>query len=261
VASLAQTLGLPVLEVATLKTPEVVAELRERQTPFAVLAAFGKIIPPTVLDLYPKGIVNVHPSLLPLYRGSAPIQYALRDGVPETGVSLIVLDSEVDHGPVLAQQVVPISQADDAVTLGSKLATQAVELLMQTLPRYVANELAPVPQDHSQASFTAMVEREHGQADFSKPALDLDRMRRAFTPWPGLWTIWQGKRLKLISTGVSEQRSSKPGTVEQRGGEIEIVCGSGSLIVTELQLEGGKAQSAADFIRGHQKFVGSVLPS
>ncbi len=261
VGTLAGFLQLPLREVASLRPPEVEASLKQYQTPFAVLAAFGKIVPLSILDLYPKGIVNVHPSLLPKYRGPSPIQSALKNGDSQTGVSLIVLDSEVDHGPLLAQRTLPITEADDALTLSTRLASSSMDLLKETLPPYISGSLQPAPQDHAEATFTTMVEREDGQADFTKPAQTLDRMRRAFTPWPGLWTTWQGKRLKLVATEVAETKSGNPGTVTQDSDGLQITCGQGALVVSRLQLEGATELTASDFVRGHQGLVSSVLPS
>ena len=259
VAALAQKQGLPLFEVKTLKSEEVQKQLAGGQTPVAILAAFGKIIPQAVLDLYPKGIVNVHPSLLPQYRGPAPIQYAIRDGATETGVSLIILDEEVDHGPVLAQEKCAITETDDAQTLSRKLAELSVKLLLSTLAPYLSGSLSPTPQDHTRATLTKMITRDDGRADFTKSAIELDRQRRAFTPWPGLWTMWQGKRLKLIDTAVLPDYATTQGKVELKNGQLVIGCSQGGLLVRSLQPEGGKIIQASDFLRGYQQSIGSIL--
>ena len=261
VSALAQDKKLSLLEVKTLKSPDLEKLLAISQTRLAVLAAFGKIIPRSVLDIYPKGIVNIHPSLLPLYRGPSPIQYAMRDGATETGVSLIVLDEQVDHGPILAQEKCPITNMDDALSLSQKLAELSVKLLLQTLPSYLTGSLSPVPQDHSRATFTKMITRDDGQADFKKSAGEINNQRRAFTPWPGLWTMWQGKRLKLIDTAVLPDYAASAGQVELSDGKLLIGCGQGGLIINSLQLEGGKVLTANEFIRGYSAIIKAQLPS
>ncbi|MBI5465912.1 MAG: methionyl-tRNA formyltransferase [Candidatus Kerfeldbacteria bacterium] len=259
VSALAQEKNLPLLEVKTLRSPEVQERLTSGQEPVAILAAFGKILPKSVLDLYPKGIVNVHPSLLPLYRGPAPIQYALRDGARETGVSLVILDEEVDHGPVLAQEKCDITATDDTPTLSKKLVEMSVKLLLSTLSSYLLGSLSTTPQDHTRATFTKMIRREDGKADFTKSATELDRQRRAFIPWPGLWTIWQGKRLKFIDTAVLSDYAGQPGRVELKDSRLVIGCGMGGLVIHSLQLEGSKPLSSDEFLRGYPKFVGANL--
>lgn len=262
VANLAQNSRLDVLEVSSLKNEELLQRLKAHGTTHALLAAFGKIIPPQVIKLYPKGIINVHPSRLPLYRGPSPIQTALLEGAAKTGVSLMLLDETVDHGPILAQEDCSIAPEDESASLGLKLAQLSIELLKQIVPAYLAGELTPTPQDHTQATFTKLISREDGQADFSQPAKGLDRRRRAFTPWPGLWTTWQGKQLKLTLTQtVNTDSKLTPGTVADKGGVITVSCGQGDLVILKLQQQGGRELTAAEFIRGHQNFVGTLLPS
>lgn len=262
VASLAAERSLELLETNTLKAAEVQARLTQAATSYAVLAAFGKIVPQVVLDLYPKGIINVHPSLLPHYRGPAPMQYALRDGLTKTGVSLILLDAEVDHGPLLAQAPVSLEPTYDAPALSAALAQTSIKLLLKTIPAYLHGTVQPVAQDHTKATFTTMVTRTDGEANFTKTADELNNQRRAFTPWPGLWTTWHGKRLKLIATHIGTTSASNPvGTVNVVNDQLHITCGQGSLAITTVQLEGGKSLPAPAFLRGHSDFVGTRLPS
>ncbi|MFA4818451.1 MAG: methionyl-tRNA formyltransferase [Patescibacteria group bacterium] len=258
VSQLAASLGIEIWEVSNLKSVEQPAKIAARAHQFAILAAFGKIIPAAVLGCYPGGIINVHPSLLPLYRGPSPIQYAIKDGAAETGVSLIVLDNEIDHGPIIAQSACALMPVDDAVTLANKLAPLAVKLLLDNLPGYLNGLITPKPQNHLQATFSKMISRADGQADFNKTALAIGRQRRAFTPWPGLWTYWREKRLKLIDVAVFDYQDT-PGKVSLINNQVVISCGQGSLAVKLLQLEGGKQLTAADFSRGHKDFIGSTL--
>ncbi len=260
VSVFAKSKGLEVLEVSTLKSAEIQNLLASNHTSVAILASFGKIIPQVILDMYPKGIVNVHPSLLPQYRGPAPIQSAIRDGLTETAVSIMLLDAEVDHGPLLAQERCVIVDDDTTPTLSKKLADMAVKLLLITFESYLNNKLSPVPQNHALATFTKMITRDDGATDFSKPAQELYNQWRAFTPWPGLWTRWKGQRLKLSKVSAGDQKLSI-GLVTNESDVVMIGCGRGSLVVHSLQLEGGKELLAADFCRGHKNFVGSTLPS
>jgi methionyl-tRNA formyltransferase len=261
VAQIAKELNLPLLEVKTLKDKEIQKQLTLSATPFAILAAFGKIIPPEILELYPKGIINVHPSLLPLYRGPAPIQYAIRDGQHHTGVSLIILDKEVDHGPILAQEKCLIEKIDNITSLSNKLAEISIKLLLSTINPYLDNSLSPITQDHNKATLTKMITREDGKADFSKSAIELNSERRAFTPWPGLWTTWQGKIVKFLETKPSKLNSTTPGKVELIKNDLIIHCGQGVLLINSLQLEGGKPLIVAEFLKGHKNFVSAELPS
>jgi methionyl-tRNA formyltransferase len=253
--------GCEVLKVATLKSSDVQAQLREHSAPWALLAAFGRIVPPEVIALYPKGIVNIHPSLLPKYRGASPIQYAIMNQEPETGVSLMLLDEQVDHGPVLAQERAPISNKDNTEQLSTKLASIGAQLVLKHVPDYLTGALSPAPQDHNQATFTKLITREHGQADFSLSAQALDAKRRAFTPWPGLWTMWQGKRLKLCDTEPISDISLETGLVKADDKSILIGCAQGALRVLALQLEGKKELPSPDFLRGYQTFTNSRLSS
>ena len=259
VADAAHATGLPLLEVTSLKSPDIQAQLAASTTRFAILAAFGKIIPAAVLKLYPSGIINVHPSLLPRYRGPSPLQYALRDGVSETGVSLIVLDEEVDHGPILAQQADAVLPEDDAAALGARLAGRAVAILLDSLPRYLAGELKPQPQPHGQATFTKMITREDGRANWQHGSDTLARQSRAFAPWPGLWTMWRHKRLKLVEVEAVPGSVVGHGRVAVNGSDVIIGCAPGALSLKKVQLEGGKPLAIEDFLRGHQDFIGTQL--
>lgn len=261
VTQIAQESNLPVLEVKTLKDKETQNQITSYKTSFAILAAFGKIIPKEILAFYPKGIINVHPSLLPLYRGPAPIQYAIRDGVIETGISLIILDEEVDHGPIIAQEKCLISETDNYISLSNKLATAAVKLLPTILTPYLEGSLSPTPQNHNKATFTKMITRENGKADFAKSATELNNEHRAFTPWPSLWTTWHGKIIKLLETKPSELGSTTPGKIELINNDLIIHCGQGALLINSLQLEGSKPLLSAEFLRGHKDFVAAKLPS
>jgi methionyl-tRNA formyltransferase len=260
VAQAADQHKLPLVLIESFRA-EIPRDLIKLKFKFAVLAAFGKIIPPTVLNFYPLGIINAHPSLLPQFRGPAPIQSAILANSQETGVSLIRLDNEIDHGPIIAQASLQIG-TDDARQLANRLAQLAVELLIQEVPKYLRGEIQPIEQDHARATYTKLIKRSDGQADFSRTAMVLDLQRRAYTPWPGLWTTWQGKRLKLIKTEAVAGIKLQPGLVSKVSGQFMLGCGNKTaLVLKEIQLFGGKIQSPASFQLGHASFLGSCLPS
>lgn len=261
VSLLAKQNSLNLIQVKGLKKG-LPPELKNAKAEFGLLAAFGRILPAELLNLYPYGIINVHPSLLPLYRGASPIQYALLDGAGQTGVSLIKLDEEVDHGPILEQRKIDLDQNITAEDLKKVLADLTIKMLLESVPDYLSGKTMLRPQDHSQATFTKLITKEDGRADFNLPAQSLNNRRRAFTPWPGLWTSWQGQKLKLIETGVINDIAVKAGLVADINEELAIGCANKSaLIIKTLQLEGGKAQTAKSFLNGHKNILNSVVPS
>ncbi|MBU1039268.1 methionyl-tRNA formyltransferase [Patescibacteria group bacterium] len=251
---------LELLESPSLKNVDIKKQLAKFKTDFAVLAAFGQIVPASVLVLYPKGIVNVHPSLLPLYRGASPIASALLAGQFKTGVSLMLLDDLMDHGPLLKQVEYLIKEKDNALTLSQALAGLAGEILPNVLIDYLSGKIKPVAQDHSLATYTKLISRSDGRANFNLTAEQLNNLRRAFYPWPGLWTTWRGQVVKLLQTEVLDVELTKPGLVKEYQNQgLSIDCQSGSILVKEIQLAGRKPMLAGDFIRGQASFVGTVL--
>lgn len=246
------------IEVSSLKSEEVLTELIQNKTECALLAAFGKILPQSVLNIYSKGIVNVHPSLLPKYRGPSPLQYALLNNDKVTGVSLIVLDEEIDHGPVIAQTEFNINETDEYSDLEDMAANLAINMLSEHFVKYQQGLVIPTTQNHERASFTKMISKNMGQADYNLSAQVLHCQQRAFNVWPGLWTVWQGQIIKLTKTEVC------PGVLPM--GQIamlenQVVVGTAQdlLVIKQLQIAGKKNTPVADFIRGHQSFIGSKL--
>lgn len=227
-----------------------------------IVAVYGKIIPDSILQIPPKGSVNVHPSLLPLYRGPAPIRTPLLRGDTETGVSIMLMDAEMDHGPLLAAQRVVIDPTDTNSTLTEKLGALSGPLLLDALAGYAAGTITPLPQDHTKATFTRFVKKEDGRIDWHKPAQDIYNIWRAYQPWPGIFTTWNGKLLKIASCSVvenGEQRieSGKPGMVLD-GGVVE--CGQNTYLqILSLQPEGKQAMDMQSFLNGNKQFIGNVL--
>ena len=216
-----------------------------------VVVAYGQILPQSILDLPPHGCLNVHGSLLPAYRGAAPIQGAILDGQAETGVTIMQMDAGLDTGAMLSKTATPIGPHDNAQILHDRLAKLGAELLLETIPRHVAGELTAEPQDDALSTHAAKITRDMGRIDWSQPAAQLWNQARAFTPWPGVFTHLDGKLLKLLEIEPAEATGLGPGRVGQADASGIIVgCGEGALRITRLQKEGAKRLSAAQFLAG-----------
>ena len=260
VAELARKHNLLVVQPHKLKSPEVIALLQSLGASAGVLVAYGHIIPDAILHAFARGIVNIHPSLLPKYRGSSPISSCLLNGDTETGITLMQLDEEMDHGPIISQQIETIGPQDTSQTLHDRLAKIGAQILIKKLPEYLAGEIIPEPQDHSLASYTKMIKSEDGLINWGESAQHIYRSWQAYQPWPGVFTAWQGKRLKFGHLEPLEGVFSGPvGLCLDHKGGIAIICGQGAVRPTQLQLEGGKMLEIADFLRGHSKIVGQVV--
>lgn len=260
----AMELGLDVFQPESLRSPAAVEEIKALNPDVIVVAAYGKFLPSDVLSVPPHGCVNIHPSLLPMYRGPSPVAAALLDGQAETGVSLMLLDEGMDTGPIIAVEKAPIAPRDTADALTAQLFDLGARMLRNRLPEWVAGEITPVPQSGSEATTTRLLKREDGQADWNVTAVELDRKLRAFTPWPGLYTQWEGKTLKIITAvAVDLVAQGPPGLVTtlDNGMGLGVASGGGMLAVEILQLEGRRAQSAKEFLAGYPEFPGSLLPS
>ncbi|HEU4797676.1 MAG TPA: methionyl-tRNA formyltransferase [bacterium] len=260
VAVFARERGLRVLQPAKLRSPEVLQTLRELAPDIIVTVAYGKIIPKEILDIPRRGSINVHPSLLPKYRGASPIQAALRDGQRETGVTIMYQSMELDAGDIILQRTVPIDPNDTAQTLEEKLAQAGAEALVEAL-RLIAEDRAPrIPQDPSQATYVGKLSKEHGRIDWSSAAARLVDFIRAMNPWPSAYTWHRGQLLKIWKAAATTA-SGTPGTVvEKRGGEGFVVAtGDGGLLVLEVQPEGRRRMSADEYARGARLQIGEVF--
>lgn len=247
--------GLNVLHPEKLKDADFLAGLRNLNCPVFVLAAYGRILPAVLLAIPPKGVVNVHPSLLPRYRGPAPIVAALRQGDQKTGVSIMLLDAGMDTGPLLAQEKIAVVADDTALTLSHRLAELGARLLTQTLDQYINGHLPAQPQPTTTEPPTRFISKEDGHADWQRPAVELERDSRALNPWPTLWTTWDGQPLKILRAHVASPIPGEPGQVVVINGTPSVVTSDGSLTLLELQPAGGRPMPAADFLRGHPTFA------
>jgi methionyl-tRNA formyltransferase len=261
VKQLALENGIPCLQPAILRDPEVVAELGALEPEVIVVAAYGKILPPDVLAIPPKGCINGHASLLPKYRGAAPIQWAIINGERETGVTIILMDEEMDHGPILVQRSAPIAPGETAGELHDRLAAQVADALLEALEGLEAGTISPVPQDHSQATFAPLLAKEDGRLDWSEPAETLVNRVRGVTPWPGATTTLDGTPLKVWRATVgAKEASGRPGEVVAVGDDgLSVACGRGAVLLEEVQVAGKRRMDASSFLRGYQVALGTVL--
>lgn len=266
VAEAAGRVGLPLLQPKTLKDEEVQRQLAALSPDLLIVAAYGKILPKTVLDLARIAPLNLHGSLLPKYRGASPIQAAILEGEGETGVSLMRMDEEIDHGPVYAAVSVTIADADTAETLERKLADAAAALLLDHLPAIVDGSLAAREQNHGAATFTNIIDRDDGMADWKgEDAIRLERKLRAYTPWPGLHASWRrgndnAMRIKIIRAAAIAEATGIPGKVfVAPSGNPAVYAKSGALELIELQPEGKKPMSGMAFMNGYRDFASGAL--
>lgn len=268
VKSFAQSRGLQVFQPASLRTIEAQQELALLEPDLVVVAAYGKLLPQEVLELPPHGCLNIHPSLLPRFRGPSPVASAILDEEEPTGASIMLLDEGMDTGPVLAaRELWGWTGSATAQQLTEKLFEVGADMMAEVLPGWFEGAIVPCPQDHARATLTRKLEKADGAADWTLSARDLEKRCRAFTPWPGLYTTWGGKILKVLSAQVVDkvtgtgQLDGPPGRVvsEPEFG-IGVSTGDGVLALLSLQLEGKRAVSAGEFLRGYPEFLGSTLP-
>ncbi len=261
----AQSYGIPIWQPGSFKKQENYQALAAYKADLYIVAAFGQILPQVVLDQPRYGTLNIHASLLPKYRGPDPIAEAILQGDKETGVSIMLLDVGIDTGPVLMRQSIPISNDEILGSLTITLAELGAQVLQEVLPLWIAGKIQPETQDETRATHTHMLQKEDGKMNWEKPANALARQVRAFMPWPGSYTSWRGKTLKIISAQPSSVEVARPvpGTAlirEESGRQVlAIVTGSGLLMIQQLQLEGKRAMSAEEFLRGYSQIAGQVL--
>ncbi len=260
VKEVALDMGLKVLSPG--RPDGAAEELRALKAQVIVVAALGSILSPTVLELTPLGCLNIHPSLLPRYRGASPVASALLSGDEFAGVSLMLLDEGMDTGPVLAQAQVSVSPQDTTKSLTDKLARVGADLLLDRLPPWAEGALKPRPQDDALATYTEPLKKADGLIDWGLQAVDIGRRVRAFQPWPGCYTFLGGRRLRILEAVPRPTEEAALGEVVAcGGGGFGVGTGAGVLELIRVQLEGGRVAVAADFIRGHSGIIGGTLPS
>ena len=262
----AQKHGLKILQPIHLAgrdeaLPRLYDEIKNLSLDVIITIAYGQIIPPEILNIPKYGCLNLHASLLPKYRGASPIQAAIKKGDTQTGVTLMKMDEDLDTGPIIAQEKITITPNETGESLHDKLAKLSAQTLLKHLPDYLAGKITPQAQDDAQASVASKLTRKNGRIDWTKPAEEIERMVRAYYPWPGTWSMWSGQTLKIIAADpqILKSNHSQPGTVFKYNEKLAVQCGNGALAIETLQLEGKKSMSAAEFLRGYGSVVDATL--
>jgi methionyl-tRNA formyltransferase len=262
VKELAQQRGIPVLQPSRLRDPVVVEQLRAIAPDLIVVVAFGQILPRSVLEIPKFGCINVHASLLPRYRGAAPINKSIVDGEETTGVTTMLMDVGLDTGAMLVKRCTPIGFEETAGELHGRLALLGRAALEETLQRLCNGSLIPEPQDNDSSSYAPMLKKEDGYIDWRRSALAIHNQVRGLDPWPGAYTELHGETLRIARTLPEPGTPGEPGVVlSADAGGVRIGCGEGVLLIRELQLPGRKRLPAADFLRGRPLPVGTRLES
>jgi methionyl-tRNA formyltransferase len=278
---LAEKYEIPILQPEKLQV--ISYKLQEIKPDLIIVAAYGQIIPRDILDIPKYGCLNIHPSLLPKHRGASPIQYAILNGDKKTGVTIMLMDEKMDHGPILAKREWEIPNPKSQITnksqilnskityeeLHNKLADLGAKLLIETIPKWINKEIKPTSQDDSRATYTKIIKKEDGKIDWKKPAEEIERKIRAFDPWPGAFTRFKIKDLrfttfKILKADVLEQTKNgpfgEPGkTFLAPDDKIAVQTGKDFLIIEKLQQEGKKPMTSEEFLRGHLDFIGKIL--
>lgn len=261
VKRIAQREQLPLLQPTKMKDPAFLAALAAWKPDLIAVAAFGRILPPAILNLPSRGCLNVHGSLLPKYRGAGPIQWAIMNGETETGITTMLMDEGMDTGAILLQERLAIVPDDTAGTLSPRLAELGGRLLIKTITQLKAGTLVPCQQDHSQATMAPLLKKEDGVIDWTMSATAIANRIRGLTPWPGAytfveedrWTIWR-------AVAITEQVKDPPGTVTQVTKDaVHVATGHGVLVLTELQPANRRRMAASQYLAGHPVLAGSIL--
>ena len=259
VKELAVQHGIPVIQPLKVRVPEVIEEIRSYAPDLIVVIAFGQILPKALLDIPRHGCINVHASLLPRYRGAAPLNWCIINGEKETGVTTMMMDVGLDTGDMLLKRAIPIDPDEDASSLHDRLSLLGAETMAATLDLLARGELVPEKQDDSLSCYAPMLKKELGEIDWQQEPRTIKNLVRGVTPWPGAYTRLDGKTLKIFRTRTADG-SGTPGTVLQAGKNgLEVACTGGSLVIEELQLEGKKRMTASDFLAGYKIAVGTEL--
>jgi methionyl-tRNA formyltransferase len=251
---------IPVLQPSSLKDDDILDQLRAMAPDLIVVAAYGQILPPVVLDLPRHGCINVHASLLPRWRGAAPIQAAILHGDAETGITIMKMDPGLDTGPTLAQSSVPITSETTAGDLSETLSELGGSLLIHTLEKYLAGEIQPQPQDDELATYAPMLRKADGRLDFSQTAEHLERQVRAYDPWPGSFLTWSKRRILVLRTAATTSKEPEPiGQVVEQDGVPAVVTAQGFLQLLQIQPAGKNPMDGPAFLRGAPEFIGANL--
>ena len=251
VRQLAEQARLPLLQPQTLKDAQLQSHLRAAGADVMVVAAYGLILPRAVLEMFPAGCINIHASLLPRWRGAAPIQRAILAGDRETGISIMRMEEGLDSGPVYLMRRIPIAAEDTAGTVHDKLAALGARCIVEALPEIVDGTLKAVPQSEAGATYAPKITKDEAAIDWSREAIEVDRQVHAFNPFPGAYSTLRGEPLKIWHAAVAPGSPAPPGSILSADAQgIVVACGNGALRATELQRAGGKRLAAVDFLHG-----------
>jgi len=261
VSILAEKIGLEILKPLNLKEPALFDKIKSLSPDLFVVMAYGKIIPESLLSLPKHGAINIHPSILPKYRGPSPIKTALLNGDTETGVSIMLMDPEMDHGPILQAASVTIDQNETEPELSKKLIELSKRLILEVIPEFLEGKIKIIPQDHSKTTYTKIFTKEDGKINWNRSAIQIYNQYRAFYVWPGSWTTFNDKILKILECRPVEISTKlAPGLVfETPDKQIIIGCSEGALKALKIQLAGKTPMAVKEFINGNKNFIGSVL--
>jgi methionyl-tRNA formyltransferase len=258
---------LSVLEPDKIRKPEWIEKIKQLRPELIILSAYGQIIPKGILDIPKYGALNIHPSLLPKYRGASPIQAAILNKDKEIGVTLMLMDEEMDHGDIISNFKFQISNKPTYEELSDKLADVGAELLIKTLPDWIDGKIKTKPQDHSKATFCKIVKKQDGKIDWNKSAQEIENIIRAYHQWPVAYTFFNDKQLKILEVypvsrgerlhGADTKKISEVFLTDDK--KLAVQTGNGVLILKQIQLEGKKPMSARDFLNGHPEIIGSSL--
>ena len=259
VKALAEKNGIPVYQPQKVRDPAFIDIIRELKPDVIVVVAFGQILPKALLDIPPHGCINVHASLLPRYRGAAPLNWCIINGETETGVTTMLMDVGLDTGDMLLVQKTPLDENEDILSLHDRMATLGADLLAETLDRLATGDLVPQPQHNADSCYAPMLKKEDGIISWHADARTIHNQVRGLAVWPGACTTIDGQVLKIFRTRVGSG-SGEPGTVLQAAkGHFEVACQSGTLFLLELQLAGKKRLDCASFLAGYPVSVGTLL--
>lgn len=256
----AQKFQIPVIQEENHH--QILNHIRHFSPDVGVLFSYGFRIPQSIIESFPYGIIVIHPSLLPQYRGPSPVQTAILNGDKQTGVTLIQMDEKIDHGPIIAQQAIKLFEHETARDLLFRLATISRDLLIRVLPEYLSGKIVPQPQDDHLATYTKKITKEDGHIQWKRSAEEIYRQYRALMPWPGIFTFWNGKRIKILKVEKSiPMKSTLPAgkVFLTNTGKLAVMCKDAPLIILEIQKEGRKPQSSESFLHGNKTIIGARL--
>lgn len=255
---MAELLGIPVFQPESAKNGLLLKSLKQINPDLVVVVAYGKLIPHDVLALPKYGVLNLHPSLLPKYRGPSPIQSAILNNEKKTGISIMLLDNEMDHGPILYQKDVIIETTDNAGTLHDKLSNLGASVFPTVINDFISDELRPYEQNHSEATFCKLLTKDDGKIDPASPVEQIHNQIRALTPWPGSFFLWRKKRMIIHQSAIGKNTVTEDvGELFLKDQKLFLQCSNGTLEIIQLQVEGKKTMGVREFIRGNHKMFSS----